>query len=80
MSIAEIIIPKMYYFLECLNLFPISLAVQVIIILKQEVVSKWILRLFFGFILGIAGIVAAVIFNGGDFYDFLDADVVRKTL
>ena len=35
---------------------------------------------FFGFVIGIAGIVAAVIFNGGDFYDFLDADVVRKTL
>ena len=28
---------------------------------------------FFGFIMGITGIVAAVIFNGGDFYDFLDA-------
>ena len=28
---------------------------------------------FFGFIIGITGIVAAVIFNGGDFYDFLDA-------
>ena len=35
---------------------------------------------FFGFIIGITGIVAAVIFNGGDFYDFLDAYVVRKTL
>ena len=28
---------------------------------------------FFGFIIGITGIVMAVIFNGGDFYDFLDA-------
>ncbi len=28
---------------------------------------------FFGFVIGITGIVAAVIFNGGDFYDFLDA-------
>lgn len=28
---------------------------------------------FFGFIMGVTGIVLAVIFNGGDLYDFLDA-------
>ena len=28
---------------------------------------------FFGFIMGITGIVAAVIFNGGDFYDFKES-------